>query len=136
MSVSVDLVPLTEAEYAAWLPRQIAAYAEDKVRVGSWPQEGALERSQKEMAELLPDGLRTPAHRIANVTDKASGQVVGNLWIKVSTPVAGGQAFIYNIETYEGHRGRGVRRRGAERGRASPGRGRRHAAGAARLRVQ
>ncbi len=53
----VQLLPMTQAEYDAWLIPAIKEYAEEKVRAGAWEAGEALERSRGEFLKLLPDGL-------------------------------------------------------------------------------
>lgn len=56
----VELVPMSEAEFAAYLERAVREYADEKVRAGNWTQAIALERSRAEYDQLLPQGLATP----------------------------------------------------------------------------
>jgi ribosomal protein S18 acetylase RimI-like enzyme len=107
MNPSIDLQLMSQKEYEDWLPGQCNRYAEDKVRAGNWPSAGALERSNREMAGLLPDGLRTPGHDLYNIIDTESSVAVGQLWIKRSTIGPVQSAYIYNIEIREDQRGRG-----------------------------
>jgi ribosomal protein S18 acetylase RimI-like enzyme len=109
MAAMVRLEPMTPGVFAAWRAGAVRAYAADKVRVGTWPEEEALERSESEFARLLPDGLSTPGHDIRSIVTEA-GEIVGTLW---SGPVDGlrsGTCFIWDIEIAEGARGRGYGR--------------------------
>jgi ribosomal protein S18 acetylase RimI-like enzyme len=40
---------MTQAGFAAYLGRAIPGYAADKVKSASWPQEGAIEQSRREI---------------------------------------------------------------------------------------
>lgn len=106
---AVTLEPMRPDAYDRWLGRAIRGYADDKVRVGAWPAEEAAERSAREFATLLPDGLATPDHYLREVVTMA-GDPVGVLWfgpVRGETP---GMAFIWDIEIDEAQRGRGYGR--------------------------
>lgn len=62
------LLPMTEAEYSAYLGEAIPAYAADKVASGQWSQAEALALSQQGFAELC---LR--ARRLRTTTCLPSG---------------------------------------------------------------
>src|SRR4029077_6024455 len=102
----IDLEPLTQAQYDAWEPREIAEYAQEHVATGRWSEEEALERSRAEHKKLLPDGLATPDQRLWSIVRLDDREPVGMLWVhfmQKPTP----HAFIYNIEVYPRFRRRG-----------------------------
>jgi RimJ/RimL family protein N-acetyltransferase len=100
----IDFMPLTDAEYEAWLDRAIAEYAAEHVRTGNWTEDESIGRASDEMARFLPDGPKTPGHFLWTIRP-ADGEPVGLLW--VGTDRRPGQAFIYDIEIDEQHRGSG-----------------------------
>jgi ribosomal protein S18 acetylase RimI-like enzyme len=102
----VELVPMTEQEFGAWLPGTIAGYAAEHVRTGRWSEEEALEKSRKETNDLLPKGLHTPDHRLWNIVPVGGREPVGMMWVGVAQKPAP-SAFIYNIEIYPQFRRRG-----------------------------
>ena len=55
---------MTEDEYVDWYPEAIAAYAAEHIKAGSMPADKAHEMAAKQFADLLPDGLATPAHHL------------------------------------------------------------------------
>ena len=57
----VTLEPMSLEAWEQWRSTAVRGYAADKVRVGTWPVEGAEARSDREFADLLPQGLATPA---------------------------------------------------------------------------
>ena len=63
----VKLFPISQADFDAFLEREIIDYAADKVRSGNWRQEEAIERSRKEHEQLLPNGPRTKDHFIFSI---------------------------------------------------------------------
>jgi len=101
----IQLVPMTEADYAAYLEKTIPQYAREKVEAGNWTEAEALERSRKEYEGFLPEGLRTPGNFLFMLVN-ASGEKVGWLWyaLKEKKPEL---AFIYDFEIYDQFRRRG-----------------------------
>jgi ribosomal protein S18 acetylase RimI-like enzyme len=96
---TIDLVPMTQEQYEAWLPGEMAGYADENVRTGRWSRDEALQKSRDDHAKLLPQGLATPDHRLWNITRERDGEAVGMLWVHlIRTPAP--HAFIYNIEIY------------------------------------
>ena len=105
----VTLQPMTEAAFERWRDHAVRSYAADKVRVGAWPEDGALERSDGEFASLLPDGMATSGHDLRSiVTD--DGAEVGVVWFGPIPELGDDVAFIWDIEIDEGERGRGYGR--------------------------
>jgi RimJ/RimL family protein N-acetyltransferase len=103
---NVQLMPLTAKQYEVWLPRAIAEYAEENVASGRWSADEAPERSRTDFAQLLPQGIATPSHRIWSIVRTSDREPVGVLWINVvekPTP----RAFIYNIEIFPAFRRNG-----------------------------
>ncbi len=111
--MAVTLVPMTPDAYARWLDTIVVAYAGDKVRVGAWPEDEALERSQRAFETLLPQGLATPGHELRSIVAE-NGTSVGVLWFAPNDELRGAVAFIYDIEIDEAHRGRGYGRAALE----------------------
>ncbi len=101
----IELRPLTADEFAAWLPGEIKAYAETKVRSGQWSEEEADGLSAKQMAEVLPLGLDTPHHELYSVV--SGDRTVGHLWIAIRAEEHIPSAYIYNIAMAASERGRG-----------------------------
>ena len=109
----VTLVPMTPDAYAAWLDAIIVAYADDKVRIGTWAADEGLERSRRAFDELLPEGLATPGHELRSIVTE-DGTSVGVLWFAPNDELRGAVAFIYDIEIDEAYRGRGYGRAALE----------------------
>ena len=55
----IKLVPMDEEAFSRYLNWSVKNYADEKVKSGNWPQEGSMERSEKEFKRLLKDGLKT-----------------------------------------------------------------------------
>src|SRR6478736_1775290 len=72
------------------------------------PKDSAHEMAAKQFADLLPDGLATPAHHL--LIGEVDGDGVGILWLNI--PVEGDpvNAFVYNVEVEADQRGKGYGR--------------------------
>ena len=106
----VQLVPMIEDDYKAFLEYAIQVYAEENVRAGYWTSAEAVERSRQDHERLLPQGLSTPDHHLYTIFDPAAQLKVGILWLAVDrrrTPLSG---FIYDIEIQEAYRHQGYGR--------------------------
>ncbi len=105
--MTASVRPMTDDEFAKFLARQRAGYAADVARASSIPVEDALARAEEQMAGLLPEGMRTPGHRLLIVLD--GGRPIGTLWVGPH-PERSGAAYVYDIFIDEAERGRGFGR--------------------------
>ena len=104
------LRPMTEAEYAGWLPATITEYAAQKVEAGSWAAEEAQERSAKECAGLLPQGVATPDQHLYAICN-AAGERVGWLWFAVTQRFGKRVAYVFDVSVLPEHQRQGHARR-------------------------
>jgi ribosomal protein S18 acetylase RimI-like enzyme len=111
MNAMVNLVPVTEEEFLAFVDASVKNYAEEKVKSGNWPEEGSLERSRREFKSLLPDGKDSKDNYIYKMVDSKRKERVGTIWvaIRVENDLPG--AFIYDITVGEKFRGKGYGKR-------------------------
>ncbi len=93
--------------FAPYMQASVAAYAEDNVACGRWPQEGALARSLAEFESLLPQGLDTPDNHLFEIVATADGPVVGIIWFAVEVKHGLRSAFVYDVEIYPPFRRQG-----------------------------
>jgi len=105
--VEVVLEPMAESEYEIFLERTVREYAEENVKAGYWQQAEATKRSMEAHRKLLPDGLRTPDHYIFIARDKASGNEVGCIWLRVEKDHVVPSGFIYAVFISKEQRGKG-----------------------------
>ena len=105
----VILEPMSVEAWEHWRAGAVRSYAKDKVRVGAWSADEAEERSEREFAQLLPDGLATPGHDLRSIVNEA-GKVVGALWFGPLNEIGRGMCFIWDIEVVEAARGHGYGR--------------------------
>ena len=98
----VRLEALQQDDFERFLEREVRGYAEDHVRNGNWPADGALERSRKEFEFYLPDGLHTQDQYLWSLVDD-SNRKIGVLWVQVKDQ----KAFIFDFVIDEEFRGQG-----------------------------
>lgn len=92
--------PMTEDEYEVWLAREKEDYAQTWIERGV-PAEQARAKSEADHADHLPQGLATPGTSLSTLTQE--GTKVGTLWLALRD----GDAFVFDVEVDEEHRGRG-----------------------------
>ncbi len=103
----VRLVPMSEADYDAYLQDAIPHYAAEHVRAGNWHPSEALQKAEKEIRQLLPDGVITKDQHLLSIVDEALGATVGLLWFAVYDAAAHPRAFVYDLRIDEPYRRRG-----------------------------
>lgn len=106
----VKFIPVDENEFNEYMETAIKNYAEEKVKAGNWPDDGALERSVKEFKSLLPEGKDTESNHVYKILDTEKNEDVGNLWIAVFKDGDVKGAYIYDIVVDEVNRGMGYGR--------------------------
>jgi ribosomal protein S18 acetylase RimI-like enzyme len=100
--IMVKLETIQQEDFDRFLERGVREYAEDHVRNGNWPAEGALERSRKEFEHYLPDGIHSKDQYVWSILDEQNDKI-GVLWVQVKDR----QAFIFDFIIDESFRGRG-----------------------------
>jgi ribosomal protein S18 acetylase RimI-like enzyme len=70
----------------------------------------ARETAERDVAQVLPDGLATPGHHLLVLEDAASGERRGMLWFAVRVRNGRTTAYVYDVEIDEPFRGRGLGR--------------------------
>jgi ribosomal protein S18 acetylase RimI-like enzyme len=98
----IILEPLQQTDFGPFLENDIRGYAEDHVRNGNWPTEGAIERSRKEFATLLPDGVHSKDQYLWSIVDEENNKI-GMLWVQVKDQ----KGFIYDFVINEAFRRKG-----------------------------
>jgi RimJ/RimL family protein N-acetyltransferase len=73
----VQLTPLSESDFQAYLAINVPAYAQDQVKTGKWHPSEAMQKAQEEYQELLPDGLATKEQYLFSLEDVDTGAKVG-----------------------------------------------------------
>ena len=103
----MQLVPMTETEYLAYLESDIQHYAEEQVKAGNWHPSEALEKSRREHQQLLADGLATPHQYIFSLQDEETGLKVGTIWFAVDDKKLRPSAFVYDFVIHDEFRRKG-----------------------------
>ncbi len=108
MDPQVQLRPMTESDFADYLPHLIVEYAADLIRATGEPETSTRERAADVIARSLPDG-RATADNWFFVAVAPGGLRVGQLWLARSRshPDA---AVISDIEVVPDRRGQGFGR--------------------------
>jgi ribosomal protein S18 acetylase RimI-like enzyme len=101
---------MTEPEYEEFRTRTLASYAADKARSGWFSPVEAKEIAEKSMADLLPQGPRTPGHHLLTAIEAESGARAGWIWFTAQGDGRHRRAFLYDILIEERFRGQGLGR--------------------------
>jgi len=96
---------MTQTELEVFLERAIPEYAEDKVRAGHWAESESLERSRKEFADDLPQGLQTKNNYLYTLYD--GDDAVGMIWMRANVDRPTNDGFILELYVEESQRGKG-----------------------------
>ena len=100
----ITLRLMTDAEYEPYAATMLESYAETRARNMGTTLEEERAASEKQIGELLPNGLHTPNHYFWRAVNEA-GESVGVLWVNVQPEQA--RAFIYDIDMDADQRGKG-----------------------------
>lgn len=106
----VELIPMTNRDFDAYLEDAIQRYAEANVESGRSHPSEAVERSRADHEQLLPKGIDTPDNFLFSIVERAGRTRVGTLWysVELSRPVRA--AFVYDLLIFEPYRGQGYGR--------------------------
>lgn len=100
------LMPMTDADYAAYQDRLIPDHVDEHVRAGNWPADEAEAKARDQLCEILLDGIRIPDHSLYRL--EADGpEPVGIVWFGLVRKGAKVSAFIYDIVIEDAYRRRG-----------------------------
>jgi ribosomal protein S18 acetylase RimI-like enzyme len=92
---------MDEADFASYLEQSISNYAEEKVKAGTWRDDGALVKSRETYARLLPEGNHTKDQHIFSLTDTEKNRKVGVLWLGIPGEDADSEgAFLFDLLVY------------------------------------
>lgn len=107
MAPALIVEPFDAAAYARWRDHTIAAYAAEKVQVGTWAEDVALTRSRASFDALLPQDAATAGHELGRVLTAATSELVGWFWVGPATDAPPDLGWLFDIEVVPGHRGQG-----------------------------
>ena len=101
----VQLVPMSDAEFQAYVDYAIPHYAQENVQTGRWPEDSSLDLARQEFSGMLPDGLATENQSLFSIRDEDAA--VGMIWLGVRDRASGRKGYLYDILIYEPYRRRG-----------------------------
>ncbi|CAN5183784.1 GNAT family N-acetyltransferase [soil metagenome] len=102
----VSLSPMSESYFRHFSEAASVDYADQNVRAGRWPADGAAERSRIEFQGLLPEGRSTPDHHLFEIRLPA-GETVGWIWMAAVERAGQRSGYVYNVSIEPGHRRNG-----------------------------
>ncbi|MGI0054199.1 MAG: GNAT family N-acetyltransferase [Thermoplasmata archaeon] len=103
---SVRLTPLSHEGFEEYITSEIREYALSHVRDGRWSESEALERSEREVRGLIPQGLETPDHYFFRI-ENDHGNDVGRVWLARRHEEGVPYAFVYDLVIFPDHRRQG-----------------------------
>ena len=103
----IQLVPMNEDQYGAFMQLSERDQIEGHVREGTWRAEEADARMAELKAQFLPQGLATPGHFFWAVKDTDSGEYVGGLWFALAAEADQRAFFVFDVQVYGPYRRRG-----------------------------
>lgn len=98
----ITLRDMDSTEYQRYLRFSIKNYAAEHVKAGNWNEEESIEKATKEYNKLLPEGEKTPNHKLFTII--ADDIEAGVIWLAIRSKDKG---FIYDINIWEENQGRG-----------------------------
>lgn len=103
----IQLVPMTEDDFVAFMKISMPNHIQDMVRAGEWSSENAEENMQKLLSQVLPGGLVTPNHSFFRIEDEDTNSQVGGLWYMLSKDGGDLGLFVLDIQIDPASRRRG-----------------------------
>ena len=97
-SVVTVLVPMCADGFGAFLEASAAGYADDNIKSGRWPREGAHDRAMSELKDYLPQGVDTPDNYLFDILASPGGTAVGYVWCAIHDKYGQRSAFVYDVE--------------------------------------
>lgn len=92
----MKLIKMSQDEFDVIKGKMIADYAKDKIKMGIWGEEDALDLAKETFETILKKGIKTENNFLYNVIAD-NGEEMAFLWIGKSK----NEIFVYNISMYE-----------------------------------
>lgn len=103
----VRLVPMSDAEFAAYLEHAIEDYAEAHLKAGDCDADEALTLAKADYESLLPKGLATEGQHLFTVQADGERDAVGMIWFASRERRGKNSAYIYDFRVRPELRGKG-----------------------------
>jgi len=104
--VPLTFIPMSDADFAAFMRKSIPEYAYDQTRVGNWTQAEAMGRAQAEFQQMLPQGPSTPNQVLSVIVNEAD-QKLGMIWYFLDTSRPRVTIFLIDFFIFSEYRGKG-----------------------------
>lgn len=103
----VQLVPMTDFDFQAYLEGAVEEYAQEHVKAGNWDASEALQKSKTEYMQLLPDGVASKDQYLFTIEDAQAELKVGMIWFAARHNGPRTVAFIYDFRIYDEYQRKG-----------------------------
>ena len=103
----VRLVPMTQAEFEAYLESAVREYAQAHLKAGDCEADEALALAQADYESLLPEGLSTRHQHLFSIYAEGVADPVGMIWYGSREHRGKKSAYIYDFNIVPGLRGKG-----------------------------
>lgn len=100
----MNLIPMKDSDYAAYLTNAVFKYANDKVQAGTWAKDEALALAKESFASLLPQGTATENNHLFSLFAADFNEPIGVIWVNTAAQ----KAFIYDFIIEEDQRGKAM----------------------------
>ena len=103
----VRLVPMTEAEFAAYVAKALPEYAKAHLDAGDCDESDAMTLAKADYDDLLPEGLATKGQHLYTIHADGEAGAIGMLWFASRERRGKNSAYIYDFQVRPELRGRG-----------------------------
>ena len=103
----VQLIPMTEEEFEAFMELSMKDQAQGQVQAGTWRAEDAAANMERLRSQFLPNGLTTPNHYFFTIEEAGTGLKVGALWYTIEDEEGKRQFFVMDIQIDDVYRRQG-----------------------------
>lgn len=103
----IELRPMSPQDFESYYRDSIEDYAQSMTSAGNVSRDEALEASEKQFSELLPNGLESSGQHLFSAWDPEKKTEVGMVWIGERPRGEQVQTVIYDIRMWEDLRGQG-----------------------------
>lgn len=105
--MSVKLRRMTGEEYETFCQWSVEQHVKELLEEAHVSQEEAVKAAEKEVAEMLPDGVNTECNYLMTIEEKDSCETVGFIWTLHEETEGKKQSFMCDFVIYESKRRKG-----------------------------
>lgn len=100
----IEFQKMTDKEFENYFERTVNNYAKEKIKAGNWDKDSAIEKAEKSVDQLLPNGVETENNYLYSIYN--NDKHLGYIWYKID-----GEnkrvAFLCDIIIFKKYRNRG-----------------------------